>query len=430
MAITLLDMLLNAGLISRVQFDDALKNRVIFGGKIGTSLIEMGYISEEELARFLSNKLAVPYVSPKQLLTIPQETIDLLPRDMAIKYGVIPIKLDKKRLSLVMSDPADLKAIDEIGFITGFIVRPLITPEVRLVQALSKYYQADMPPRYQHIIEIIEAQKQASAAPQPQKPASVPPAPAERARTAQPEQPVTAVPTPKVRPKAIQSKPPQQEPAQPEPAAPSESTVRPQRPRPQMPVPEPLQPPEFEEEQDEYLEDLEIVEDVAWSEQIRRFEPDAVSNGLAHAENSDEISDLVITELGRKLRRAAIFRIKDHTAVFWKGFDRKMTITGIDNLRLPLTEPSVLKTVADSAGIYLGPMKETPINHLLYDALGGGQPSAVLLMPILIGGRLVNIVYAEGDEELNTLVPDLQKLLTKATLALEILIFREKILMI
>ena len=421
MAITLLDMLLNAGLITRVQFDDALKNRVIFGGKIGTSLIEMGYISEEELARFLSNKLAVPYVSPEQLLTIPQETIDLLPRDMAIKYGVIPIKLEKKRLSLVMSDPADLKAIDEIGFITGFIVRPLITPEVRLIQALSKYYQADMPPRYQHIIEILEVRKQASAAPQPQQPVFTAPAPNVDATTAQLEQPVPTIPTPTLKPKPT---------VKPKPAVQSEPALQPEQTPPPLPVPVPHQPPEQEEDREDYLEDLEIVEDGAWSEQIRRFQPDAVSNGLAYAENSEEISDLLITELGRRVRRAALFRIKDHSANFWKGFDRKMTITGIDNLRFPLTEPSVLKTVADSAGIYLGPMKETPINHLLYDALGGAQPAAVLLMPVLIGGRLVNIVYAEGDEDLNTLVPDLQKLLTKATLALEILIFREKILML
>jgi len=400
-AITLLDMLLNAGLITRVQFDDALKNRVIFGGKIGTSLIELGYISEEELARFLSNKLAVPYVSPRQLLTIPQETIDLLPRDLAIKYGVIPLKLEKKRLSLVMSDPADLKAIDEIGFITGFIIRPLITPEVRLAQALSKYYQADMPPRYQHIIDIIEVQKQASATTEPAKPAAITAEPTPPLLTEQVQKPGTASPEPVVQPEPEQSPPPLSSPQ----------------------VMEQEQPEEF-------LEDLEIVEEGAWSEQIRRFEPDAVSRGLAYAESSEDIADLLMTELGSKLQRVALFRIKNHTAIFWKGFDRQMTITGLDKLHFPLNEPSVLKTVADSAGVYLGPLQETPVNHLLNDALGGGRPTAVLLMPLLIGGRLVNIVYAEGAEDLSAMVPDLQKLLTKATLALEILIFRDKILML
>ncbi len=107
MAITLLDMLLNAGLINRDQFEEALSNRVLYGGKIGTSLIELGYISEEELARFRSDKLSVPYVHHDQLLHIPPDIINLLTRELALKYGAIPLSLERKRLSLVMSDPPD-----------------------------------------------------------------------------------------------------------------------------------------------------------------------------------------------------------------------------------------------------------------------------------------------------------------------------------
>lgn len=157
MAITLLDMLLNAGLINQDQFEEALRNRVLYGGKIGTSLVELGFVSEEELALFLSKKLEVPYVHHDQLLHIPPEIINLLPRELALKYGAIPLSLDKKRLSLVMADPADLLAIDEISFITGYSVRPLITPEVRLVQALGMYYQTSVDVRFQKVIDRIEA---------------------------------------------------------------------------------------------------------------------------------------------------------------------------------------------------------------------------------------------------------------------------------
>jgi len=387
MAITLLDMLLNAGLITRVQFDDALKNRVIFGGKIGTSLIELGYISEEELARFLGDKLAVPYVPPSQLLTVPQHIIDLLPRELALKYGVIPLKLEKKRLSLVMSDPADLKAIDEIGFITGFIIRPLITPEVRLVQALSQYYQASMSPRYRHIIEMIETENRLAT-----------PAPLQ-----QPSPPTV-----------------EQEPLEIEIdiAEPLLSTGQ--------VLPDTTQPVLQEEE----LEELEIVVEVAWAEKLRHFEPDTVSKGLAHPENSEDRADLLITELGSKLKRVALFRIKNHMAICWKGVDREMAIYDVDQVRLPLDEPSVLKTVTESASFYLGPLQETPINHLLNDALGGGHTITEKAMPLIVSGRVVNILYAEGHGDMSSMVPELQKLLTKAALAFEMLIFRDKILML
>lgn len=373
MAITLLDMLLNAGLINREQFDEALKNRVLYGGKIGTSLIELGYVKEEVLARFLSKKLAVPYVPPKLLLSIPEDVIGLIPQEMAVKFRVIPISLEKKRLNLVMADPTDLKAIDEMAFITGFIIRPLITPEVRLAQALSKYYHQEMDPRYLHIIEMIDSSQQGG-----------------EARQAGPED------------KGALSK------------AEQEASLT-------------TSPPEEE------LEEIELIEEVTsgdWPNHVRRMEPDELSRSLAFAESGEEIVDLFMLRLGKTLERVALFRIKDEKAIGWKGFNNNVAIAGISQLSLSLVEPSALRTVTESAGYYLGKLKDTPVNHLLHDLLGGGKAHAVLLMPLFVGPRVVHIVYAEDARDMSTMVPELQKLLTKASLAFEMLIFRERILML
>ena len=170
MGITLLDMLQNAGLITRDQFDEALKNRVVYGGKIGTSLIELGYIGEDELARFLSSKLAVPFIAVERLLAIPPQIIELVPRHIAVAYRVIPLHREKTRLYLVMSDPTDLKAIDDISFVTGLIIKPVIAPEVRLVQALGKYYGLEVDQRYQQIVERIEEEKEKLPPPPPEPP--------------------------------------------------------------------------------------------------------------------------------------------------------------------------------------------------------------------------------------------------------------------
>ncbi len=353
MAITLLDMLLNARIITRDQFDQALRNRVIYGGKIGSSLIELGYVSEVELARFLSNKLGVPYVKPDQLLSIPAETISLLPRELALKFGVIPLSLDKKRLNLVMSDPADLKAIDEIAFITGYIIRPLITPEVRLVQALGIYYRTEVDPRFQKIIEGVDARKREEA------------------------------------------------------LIPLITTL-----------------------EEEELEEAEIVEGAQWSERINSFAPDEISIGLSRAENRDEIADLVIDYLGKKLDKAALFLVRDDMAIGWKGFCYQEAIPDMEKIRIPLTGESAMKAVADGAGRYLGPLANSNANNRLLEAMGGNRPKAVLLMPLLISGRIVNILYAEGGKHLGEMVPGLHKLLLKASLAFEVLICREKILML
>jgi len=357
MAITLLDMLLNAGRINRDQFEEALRNRVLYGGKIGTSLIELGYISEEDLARFLSWKLEVPYVPPDQLLNIPAEIIGLIPRELALKYGAIPLSLEKKRLSLVMADPADLKEIDEISFITGYSIRPLITPEVRLVQALGMYYQTTVDFRYQKVIDRIEAQK-------------------------------------------------------PEITEPLDEAF-------ELPLPE-----------EEILEEAEIVEVEGWTERISQFAPSEISKALARAETREEIADLVINNLAGSFVRAAIFLIRDNMAIGWKGVFLQEPLPEIAEIRIPLSEPSVLKTVADGAGLYLGPLADTAMNRMLLDGLGGGRPKAVLLAPLLISGRIVTIVYADGVALLDERVPEVQKLLAKAALAFEALICREKILML
>lgn len=354
MAITLLDMLLNAQLINQEQFDEALSNRVLYGGKIGTSLIELGFISEEELARFLADKLSVPYVPHEQLLQISPEIINILPRELALKYGAIPLSLERKRLSLVMSDPSDLNAIDEISFITGYTICPLITPEVRLVQALGTYYQTAIDLRFQKVIDRIEAE--------------------------------------------------------------------------QIDYIEPLEE-DFAPKEEELI-DIGILEDSGWSERIRFFAPSELSKGLARADSREEISDLVIAYLACRFERAAIFIIRNDSAIGWKGVINKEPILDISELCIPLDSPSVLKTVADGSGLYLGPLADSPMNRKMLEGMGGGRTGSVLLAPLIISGRVVNILYADSTEDMADKVPEVQKLLSKTALAFEALICREKILML
>jgi len=376
MAITLLDMLLEAGLITKEQFEEALLNRVVYGGKIGTSLIELGFVAEENLARFLSKKLAVPYVSPDQLLAIPPDVISLIPQELALKYRVIPISLEKRRLNLVMADPADLTAIDEIGFITGFIVKPLVAPEVRLVQALGKYYQMEIDHRFQLIFDRIDERKTAT----PYIPA------AEQAEAIEPS-PVTM---------------------------------------------EEIPPPRQMTNDAREPDDAEIVlEEETWIERMGHYSIDYVSKRLARAEDREEIAEIIIGYLGQEFERGALFQVRGGMVTGWKAIYRQQEVADFPRFSVPLNQPSVLKTVAHGAVFHLGPIPETPFNHIMLEWLGGGRPDTAVLLPLLIMGRVVNILYAEGKErELGERFVELQKLLTKAVLAFEILIFRDKILMI
>jgi hypothetical protein len=377
MAITLLDMLHNAGLITREQFDEALNNRVLFGGKIGTSLIELGHVREDDLARFLSIKLAVPFIAAERLLAIPPEIIQLIPRGLALTYRVIPLHRDKKRLYLVMSDPADLKAIDDIAFITGFIIKPVIAPEVRLIQALGKYYDFEVDHRYQQIIIQIEEERQ----------------------SARPAPPVTFPPD-------MMS-----------------THVSPAK----IPDTVPEASAGFEKE----LEEAEIVDEEEWVKRVGHYSIDKVSKTLARAEDREEIAGTLIDYLGQKFERVALFVIRGVAAFGWKGVTRGSELLDFDKFVIPLDGPSVLRTVAEGQGYYVGTIPENDRNNLMLSALGGGNPGVALLLPLVITGRVVTILYLDGgDGALGDRFIDLQRLLAKAVLAFEILIFREKILML
>jgi hypothetical protein len=387
MAITLLDMLLQGGMINREQFDEALKNRVLYGGKIGTSLIELGYVSEEDLARFLARKLAVPYVGAEQLLAIDPEVIALVPAALAIKYRVIPLKREKKRLHLVMADPADLAAIDEIAFITGFVVQPLIAPEIRLLQALGIYYQFSIDERARQVIARIACQ-----APVP-KPVAVPATTpvAVSAVLAAPELPPLPLPTMLTLPTL--------------PAMPRQAVV-------------------------EELEEAELVEEAGWSELLERYSIDQVSRELARAEDRETIADILLHYMAEEFELGALFIVRGDAVSGWRAVRHGRDIEDFQNFCVPLTRPSVLKTVIEGRSYYLGPIADTPLDRRLRAALGD-QPAPILLVPLIVAGRVVNLLLMQGGRtELGDRFAEVHRLLNKASLAFEILISREKILMI
>ena len=336
MAITLLDMLLNARLINRDQFEDALKNRVLFGGKIGTSLIELGYVSEETLARFLSNKLAVPYVPPQRLLEIPEEVIAAFPRELAIKYRAVPLSVDKKRLNLVMADPSDLQAIDEIGFITGFIIQPHVTPEVRLAQAFSTYYQEEMDPRYLHIFEVIEGQRQIAEARRRKEEERRRREDEERRKEEERRLREEAKRRQEEAQRQVEEAQRRQEEArrreeEERHRKAEEERKREEEQRLKEEIRRQREEARRREEEarrsqihelaeadvlDEPLVQLHETAPVAdWPEHIRKMQPDAISLALAYADSGEDIVDNLIAGLGKKLNRVALFRVRGDRVV-------------------------------------------------------------------------------------------------------------------
>jgi len=122
------------------QLQEAIQHQVLYGGRLGTSLHELGFITEERLTDALARAHGVPGIDLK---AISREARELVPKKLAQRFKVFPCRLRGKTLFLGMVDPGDHAALAHIGYSLGFIVRPLVVPEFRMVQLLHDYYDVD-----------------------------------------------------------------------------------------------------------------------------------------------------------------------------------------------------------------------------------------------------------------------------------------------
>jgi type IV pilus assembly protein PilB len=136
------DMLKEAGLIDDFQLQSALSHQRSWGGKLGSILIEMEFVREEDLARVIAEKLKTPYINlfnPE----LPADVIKLIKPDVAKKYNVVPVRKDKGTLILAMVDPLDIEATDAIRFATGLNIKPSLAMMSEIRDAIKKYYDGE-----------------------------------------------------------------------------------------------------------------------------------------------------------------------------------------------------------------------------------------------------------------------------------------------
>ena len=142
------EALVKEALITRQQLEQALKRQIQFGGRIGTNIVELRFLEEQELAKFLSKFFKSPAVSINMINSLPEDVINSVNVDVVNKYKILPVKKDRNRLYTAMLNPNDIKEIDDLRFITGYEIIPHVITELMLVYALEKYYGIKSDVRY------------------------------------------------------------------------------------------------------------------------------------------------------------------------------------------------------------------------------------------------------------------------------------------
>lgn len=140
------ELLVDAGLINPAQLQEALRHQRIAGGRMGSNLVALGFVSEDVLMDFLAHQTGVPRLDLRTL-DVPSDVLKRIPRRLAEQLNVLPVGIkEPKSLVLAMADPSDLNAIDSARFASGLNIEPVVVSYSALKLAIPEQYRKlDMP---------------------------------------------------------------------------------------------------------------------------------------------------------------------------------------------------------------------------------------------------------------------------------------------
>jgi type IV pilus assembly protein PilB len=139
MAVRIGELLLKEKRITPEQLQQALNHQKANGGKLGFNLVQMGLVKDEDISTLLSKQYGVPSIDLGRF-EIDASVIKLIPADTAQKYQIVPLSRAGATLTIAMTDPTNVFAMDDIKFMTGYNVEPVVASETAVAEAIQKYY--------------------------------------------------------------------------------------------------------------------------------------------------------------------------------------------------------------------------------------------------------------------------------------------------
>ena len=139
MAVRIGELLLKEKRITPEQLQEALTYQKAHGGKLGFNLVKLNFVKDEEITALLSKQYGVPSINLSQF-EIDPVVIKLIPAETAQKYQIIPLSRAGATLTIAMTDPTNVFAMDDIKFMTGYNVEPVVASETAVTESITRYY--------------------------------------------------------------------------------------------------------------------------------------------------------------------------------------------------------------------------------------------------------------------------------------------------
>ncbi len=413
-------LLVRDDLVSEAQLARALEVQNFAGGRIGTLLMERGALGEDDLGRTLAQQQSCAYIPWSAFSEIPPDTIAVLPSRFALKHCAVPYERGEGYVKMVLRDPNDLRILDELVFVTGRKVFVSVAPEVRIYQALEKYYGKLRAPRYAILAERLSRPRAAPirlAAPPPPPDffAAAPPSPPppDAGEDSAPQGgSAPEPPPPDIRPGAslverlaeerpaswgaflspnVEPEPP----GEPEGIAWEDTTgtrAKARREAAEQPSPAP-----FEEAAAFDFSSFDSLPESPAPTAVPALPEEGFSR-ILRATERDAIADAVLEALVRRFSRAAIFSSRSEGVSGWTAAGDRVDPAAIRAFTTSWTEPSVFLNSRLSRTFYLGSLPDLPRHEQLAAALGG-WPGECLVQPVLIGEKPVAFLLAAAPEK-------------------------------
>ena len=133
------DLLVREKVITTVQLDQALAKQKETGGRLGSVLVKLGLMTDDDVTNFLSRQYGVPAIN-LQYFEIDPAVVKLIPQATAKRYQILPLSRVGASLTIAMVDPTNVFAMDDIKFMTGFNIEPVVASETAILEAIEKAY--------------------------------------------------------------------------------------------------------------------------------------------------------------------------------------------------------------------------------------------------------------------------------------------------
>jgi Type II secretion system (T2SS), protein E, N-terminal domain len=409
------ELLLQENVITPEALEEALESQVVHGGRLGTNLVELGLLSEQELARVLGKQHNVASASG-EMLPDPR-ALELVDLNEADEKDYLPMRVDATRMSVAVINPQDLETLDALAFRTGKRVVPVVIPEFRMNQLQRRYCKAframraiDMnavrPSRAQQeaekaaaaeksedliseeefqslyaqaltgggapvgaepVLELVELVEEEAPAPivegyvteAPVAPVELPPLV---------ELPELLVPDALV----LEEAPPPPVPTVAQPRPPPPVAAPPPVARPRVPVPVAPEPPPtpltFAEAQAE----------------------------LSRSSDREQVATTVLRFALGKWKRSLLLSVQGNLVTGWRGMGKGVREAAVKRIGIGLQAPSTFRLVRDTRSHYVGPVRRDAASGLFYKLLGGDYPTTAVILPLLVRGKLVHMLYVDN----------------------------------